>query len=323
MRAILVKHPGGNEVLELENYQQPEIKSNEVLVEIKAVGINYIDIYIRTGLYKAVSYPYIPGKEGSGVVKAVGADVKDLKQGSRVAFASSGSGTYAEYVAIPADEVVVIPDAISFETAAACMLQGLTAYYLSHLTYPLSAKHTALIHAGAGGVGTLLIQMAKNLGAVVITTVSTEDKANIAKEAGADHIIIYTQESFKDRVKEITKAKGVNVVYDAVGKTTFDDSLDVLGTRGMLVSYGQASGPVPPLDLTRLSGKSLFLTRPKLWDYTQNKLELTHLSNQLFELILKEKVKITIGQRYPLSEARNAHADLEGRKTIGKSLLLI
>lgn len=323
MKAILIKQAGGIEQLQLQECDMPQCGPDDVLVQMKVVGINFIDINLRKGSYKPPYYPFIPGKEGAGEVMEVGHNVKHLKPGDRVTFCFSGSGTYAEFVAIPANQVVVIPESISFEIAAATMLQGLTAYYLSHKTFPLNSHHTALIHAGAGGVGLLLIQMAKARNAKVITTVSTEEKAKLAKEAGADHVILYTRESFLEKVKSLTHDSGVNVVYDAVGKTTFDDSLKSLAVRGMLVSYGQASGAVPPFELSRLSEKSLFLTRPTLMHYIMTKAELDEMSAALFDLIQKEKLKIIIGQRYALADAAKAQADMEERKTVGKSILIV
>jgi len=322
MKAIQVFKPGTVEELHFTDIAVPSCGPDEVIVEIKAAGINFIDIYIRTGLYKPTGYPYVPGKEGSGIVTDVGSNVHDVKKGDRVAFCASRTGSYAELAVVAANQLALIPEDISFETAAAAMLQGLTAYYLSHLTFPLHPGQTALIHAGAGGVGLLLIQMAKKLKANVITTVSSEEKAQLAKAAGADEVIIYTQTSFYDSVMQATKQLGVNVVYDAVGKTTFIDSLKSLAVRGMLVSYGQASGAIPPFEISKLSEKSLFLTRPTLMNYVATKNELTKLSSALFDLILSNQLKITIGQRYPLQDAAQAQADLETRKTIGKSLLL-
>lgn len=323
MRAIQVKQAGGPEQLILQEVPAPDYGVEDVLVQIKAAGINYIDIYLRTGLYPPAHYPYTPGKEGSGIVVAVGKNVNEIKEGDRVAFCGTSTGSYAEFVALPADQIVVIPDSISFEMAAAVMLQGLTAYYLSHLTFPIKKDDEVLIHAGAGGVGLLLIQMAKLRGAKIITTVSTEDKAALAKKAGANDIAIYTQESFLEKVKQVTKNLGVHVVYDAVGKTTFDDSLKSLRVRGMLVSYGQASGPVPPFNVAKLAEKSLYITRPMLIHYTQTKAELRTMAADLFSLIGSGKLNITIGQHYSLTEAAKAHRDLEERKTIGKSIILV
>lgn len=323
MKAILVRQSGGIDQLHLEDVSVPECGPKDVLVKLKAVGINFIDIYVRKGLYKTNQFPYIPGKEGSGEVVSVGKDVQAFKPGDRVAFCAAGTGTYAEYAAIPADQVVLIPASLSFETAAAVMLQGLTAYYLSHQTFLLSKNHVALIHAGAGGVGLLLIQMAKLVDAKVITTVSNEEKAKLAMIAGADEVVIYTQNSFLEAVKKITNGTGVNVVYDSVGKTTFEDSLIALAIRGMLVSYGQSSGPVLPIELSKLAEKSLFLTRPTLFHYIKTKEELDNMSLALFDLISNNKLQVTIGKRYPLEEVATAHLDLENRKTIGKSILLI
>lgn len=323
MKAIQVEKPGGTDALQLKDSPVPECGPDDVLVEIKAAGINFIDIYLRTGLYKPPLYPYTPGKEGSGIITAVGKNVKDLKPGDKVAFCSGGTGTYAEFAAIPANQVVLMPESLSFETAAAAMLQGLTAYYLTHQTFLLNKSHTALIHAGAGGVGLLLIQMAKLIGAKVLTTVSTDEKAKMAKMAGADEVIIYTRESFFEKVMQNTQDSGVNVVYDSVGKTTVDDSLKSLTIRGMLVLYGQSSGPVPPLEISKLAAKSTFLTRPNLVQYTRTKEELNSMSSALFDLITSGKLKITIGQRYKLEHAAQAQADLEARKTVGKSIFLI
>jgi NADPH:quinone reductase len=323
VKAICVKKPGGVEELQLETYGMPSYGDDDVLIAIKAAGINYIDIYIRTGLYKPPSYPHIPGREGSGVIAAVGKNVKDLKEGDRVAFCLSGSGSYAEFTAVPAQKVVLIPDFISFEIAAAAMLQGLTAYYLSHLTFKLSKDLNVLIHAGAGGVGSLLIQMAKIAGTKVITTVSSDEKAQLARSVGADNVVIYTHESFYQAVMDLTHQAGVNVVYDAVGKTTFEDSLKSLAIRGMLVSYGQASGLIPAFDLSKLAEKSLYITRPNLAHYIDDKLALNDMANALFDLIRTDKLKIIIGQRYSLLEAKKAHLDLESRSTVGKSIFSI
>lgn len=323
MKAIRIVQAGDAQELKLQDIPAPAYGDDDVVVQMKVAGLNYIDIYTRTGLYKPAQYPYTPGKEGSGVIIACGKNVKDIKVGDRVAFCSAGTGTFAEVVVIPASQVVIIPDEMSFEIAAAVMLQGLTAYYLSHLTYAIKKNDTVLIHAGAGGVGLLLIQLAKMLGAKVITTVSTDDKANLVKNAGADHVILYTQESFYAATMAITKNLGVSVVYDAVGKTTFDDSLKSLAVRGMLVTYGQASGPIPAFELSKLAAKSLYLTRPSLTSYTSTQDELRDMAKKLFTLILQDKLHITIGQRYSLAEAWRAHADLEERKTIGKSVILI
>lgn len=322
MKAIQVNAPGGIEELKYVDCEIPECGPNDALVNIKMAGVNFIDIYYRKGLYKPAAYPYIPGKEGSGIIVEIGKNVTSCKVGDRVAFCFAGSGSYAEYACIPADQLVKLPEEISFEIAAAAMLQGLTAYYLSHLTFKLNHSDTALIHAGAGGVGLLLIQMAKLLNAYVITTVSNDKKAALAKTAGANDVILYTKESFKEHVMAITNNKGVDVVYDAVGQTTFEDSLNSLAVRGMLVSYGQASGPIPPFNLARLSEKSLYITRPVLGHYIQGK-SLFEMSHKLFEFIIKRKLHISIGQQYPLKSAATVHHDLETRATTGKLLLLV
>jgi NADPH2:quinone reductase len=322
MYAIQVEQPGSAEQLIYKESERPQPKPNEILVKIKAIGINYIDIYIRTGLYKPASYPYIPGKEASGQVVAVGAQVEDFSIGDRVAFCTNNSGSYAEYAVVPADQAVPIPDSIDYEIAAAAMLQGLTAYYLTHLTIALHKQHTILVHAGAGGVGLLLIQMAKMIGVQVFTTVSSEVKEKIAKKAGADHVIIYSRDSFSIAIQNLTKSKGVDVVYDAVGKDTFTDSLLCLTTRGMLVSYGQASGPIPLFDISKLAEKSLYLTRPSLFHYAKTKEELRAMSAALFEFILHKGLQIHIGQRYSLRHAAKAHRDLEERRTVAKSILI-
>lgn len=323
MRCIQVAKAGGPEELKAKECSVPEIGSDDVLINIKAAGINYIDIYIRNGLYKPSHYPYTPGKEGSGIINKVGENVKDLKPGDRVAFCLDGSGSYAEYAAVPGNQVVKIPDTLSFEMAGAIMLQGLTAYYLSHLTYQLGEGDIALIHAGAGGVGLLLIQIAKLLKAKVITTVSSVEKAKLAEIAGADEVVIYTEESFLQKTLDYTNGQGVNVVYDGIGKNTFADSMKSLTTRGMLVSFGQASGPVPPVELSKLAEKSLYLTRPSLSNYARTHKELQTMAAALFNILNEGKLEVTIGQLYALEEAATAHANLESRKTIGKSILII
>jgi NADPH:quinone reductase len=322
MKAIVVTKAGGPEQLLYEEYPIPQLAPDQVLVKTKAIGINFIDIYFRKGIYKIDKYPYIPGKEASGDVAAVGEEVKNVAVGERVVFCKAITGTYAEYAVVNADQVVKIPEQMDYEIAAASMLQGLTAYYLSHLTIKLNANDTVLIHAGAGGVALLLIQMAKFLGAKVITTVSSEAKEKLAKSVGADHTIIYSQFSFQEIVMNLTNGKGVNVVYDAVGKDTFNDSLNSLAVRGLLVSYGQASGPIAPIEINQLATKSLYITRPSLFDYTATREELVSMSNALFDYILNKGLQVEIGQHYQLSNAGQAHRDLEHRRTVGKSILL-
>jgi NADPH2:quinone reductase len=321
MKAIQVKQPGGPEVLEFVELPVPEPKPNEAVVKLSASGVNFIDVYNREGRYKA-PLPFIPGQEGAGVVTAAGAEVKSLKAGDRVAW-SSQLGGYAEYAAVAAERLVPIPSGVTDHQAAATMLQGMTAHYLSHSTFPLKRGHAALVHAAAGGVGLLLTQMAHNLGARVIATVSTEEKAKLARDAGADEIILYTQSDFEVETKRLTAGKGVDVVYDSVGLTTFEKGLNVLRPRGMMVLYGGSSGAVPPFDLIALSAKgSLYVTRPALGHYTATRDELLERSNSVFAMIFAGNLKLRIEHTYPLAEAQQAHRELEGRKTTGKLLLI-
>jgi NADPH2:quinone reductase len=321
MKAIQVKQPGGPEVMQLVDVPVPQPKSNEALVKIAATGVNYVDVYMRQGLYRA-PMPFIVGQEGAGVVSAVGNEVNFLKPGDRVAW-SGVLGSYAEHVAAPAEALVPIPKGVSDRDAAAAILQGMTAHYLSYDTYPLKPGDTALVHAAAGGVGLLLVQMAHNLGARVIGTVSTEEKAKLAREAGADEVILYTQTDFEAETKRLTGGKGVDVVYDSVGKATFDKSMNVLRLRGTLVHYGSSSGPVPPVDPNVLSQKgSLFLARTSLAHFTATRDELLQRSGAVFGMIASGKLKLRIAHVYPLAEAQQAHRDLEGRRTTGKLLLI-
>jgi len=321
MKAIEIKQPGGHDAMKLVDLPIPQPKANEAVVKLAAAGVNFIDVYQREGRYK-VPLPFVLGQEGAGTVTAVGSDVKSLKVGDRVAW-SSVLGSYEEYAAVPADRLVPIPQGVSDREAAATMLQGMTAHYLAYSVYPLKHGETALIHAGAGGVGLLLIQMAKNIGAHVITTVSTEEKAALTREAGADDVILYTKDDFEAGTKRLTGGKGVDVVYDSVGKTTFDKSLNVLRPRGMMALFGGSSGAVPPFDPIILSQKgSLFLTRPTLGHYTATREELLMRSSAVFEMIAAKKLKLRIEHTYPLADAAQAHADLEGRKTTGKILLI-
>jgi NADPH2:quinone reductase len=321
MKAIQVKQPGGPEAMELVELPVPQPKANEAVVKLAASGVNFIDCYFREGRYKA-PLPITLGQEGAGVVTAVGADVKSVKVGDRVAW-TAVHGSYAEYAAVPADKLVPIPHGVSDHQAAAVMLQGMTAHYLSHDTYPLKRGETALMHAAAGGVGLLLTQMAHNSGARVIATVSTEEKAKLAREAGADEVILYTQVDFEAETKRITGGKGVDVVYDSVGKTTFDKGLNILRPRGMMVLFGGSSGAVPPFDLIVLSQKgSLYVTRPTLFQYIATREELMARSGAVFGMIAAGKLKLRIEHTYPLAEAERAHRDLEGRKTTGKLLLI-
>jgi NADPH2:quinone reductase len=321
MKAIQVKQVGGPEALELVELPVPRPKPNEVVIKLVASGVNFIDVYQREGRYK-VLLPFVIGQEGAGTVSAAGADVKGIKPGDKVAWTAI-MGSYAEFAAVPADRVVAIPAAVSEKQAAATMLQGMTAHYLSHDTYPLKRGETALVHAAAGGVGLLLVQMAHNLGARVIATVSTEEKAKLAREAGADEVILYTQTDFESQTKRLTANQGVDVVYDSVGKTTFDQGLNVLRPRGMMVLYGGSSGAVPPFDLIGLTQKgSLYVTRPALGNFIASREELVARSNAVFGMIAAGKLKLRIDHTYPLSEAQQAHRDLESRKTTGKLLLI-
>ena len=321
MKAVRIQKQGGPEALSLEEIPVPEPKAGEARVKIEASGINYIDIYQRAGLYPLPT-PFTLGTEAAGIVDAVGPDVTEVKKGDRVAYAMI-PGSYAEYAVVAAARLVPVPPNIDGRSAAALMLQGMTAHYLTHDTYTIKKDDTALIHAAAGGVGLLLIQIAKQLGATVIGTVSTEAKAKLAKEAGADHVILYTESDFLAEVKKFTKGCGVNVVYDSVGQTTFDKSLDCLRPRGYLVLFGQSSGPVPPLEPGKLAAKgSLFLTRPSLAHYTLDRGELLQRANNIFNWTAAGKLKVRIDKTFPLAEAAEAHRQLEGRKTTGKLLLL-
>lgn len=321
MKAIQVKQPGGPEAMELVDLPVPQPKPNEALVKIQASGVNFIDVYNREGRYK-VPLPFVLGQEAAGVVSAVGADVRDVAVGDRVAYTMT-LGSYAEYAAVPTDKLVKIPAGVNDREAAATMLQGMTAHYLCHDTYPLKKGETALIHAAAGGVGLLLVQMARNLGARIIATVSTEEKAKLAREAGADDIILYTQSDFEAETKRLTGGKGVDVVYDSVGKTTFEKGLNILRPRGMMALYGGSSGAVPPFDPIVLTQKgSLFLTRPSLGAYIATRQELEQRAGAVFGMIREGKLKLRIDHVYPLAEVQQAHRDLEGRKTTGKLLLL-
>src|SRR5919108_1555956 len=314
MKAVRAHKYGGPEVLTLEEIPVPEPKAGEARVKIEAIGVNYIDIYQRTGLYP-LQTPFTLGTEGAGIVDAVGPNVTEVKKGERVGYVII-PGSYAEFAIVPAARLVPIPPNIDARTAAALMLQGMTAHYLTHSTYALQKSDTALIHAAAGGVGLLLIQMAKQRSATVIGTVSTEAKASLAKEAGADHLILYTQSDFLTEVKKFTAGRGVNVVYDSVGQTTFEKSLDCLKPRGYLVLFGQSSGPVSPFDPGKLAAKgSLFLTRPSLVHYTLERAELLQRANGIFNWTAAGKLKVKIDKTFPLVEAAEAHRQLEGRQT--------
>ena len=320
MKAIQVSAVGGPEVLNLIELPIPEPKPNEAIVQIKVAGVNFIDVYFREGRYPA-ALPFINGQEAAGVVISTGVDVKSVKPGDHVAY-TGVLGSYAEYAAVPADRLVKIPNQLDFTQAAACMLQGMTAHYLSHSTYPIKRGETVLIHAAAGGVGLLLVQMAKNLGAQVIGTAGSAEKARLAREAGADEVIIYTEQDFESETRRLTDGKGVHVVYDGVGQATFEKDLNVLRPRGYLVLFGGASGAVPPFDLMKLTQKgSLFVTRPSLGHYIATREDLEQRSGDVMQMIIRGELKHRIHKIYPLTEAQQAHRDLEGRKTTGKLLL--
>lgn len=321
MKAIQVKQPGGPEAMELAELPIPQPKANEAVVKLAASGVNFIDVYFREGRYKA-PLPLILGQEGAGVVTAVGAHANSVKVGDRVAW-TAVHGSYAEYAAVPVDRLVSIPQDVTDQQAAATMLQGMTAHYLSHATYPLKQGETALVHAAAGGVGLLLVQMAHNIGARVIATVSTDEKAELARGAGAHDVILYTKSDFEGETKRLTGGKGVDVVYDSVGKTTFEKGLNILRPRGMMVLFGGSSGAVPPFDLVTLAQKgSLYVTRPTLLNYIATREELVERSGAVFGMISAGKLKLRIEHTYPLAEAQRAHRDLEARKTTGKLLLI-
>src|SRR5215469_10032673 len=319
MKAVRIHTFGGPEVLQLDEAPQTEPSENQALVRVMAAGINFIDVYQRTGLYK-VPLPYTPGMEGAGTIEKVGPGC-DLAPGTRVAWAMA-PGAYAEYTTVPAAKLVPIPDGVGFDAAAAVMLQGMTAHYLSESTFPAKSGDVALVHAGAGGTGLLLIQLLKSKGATVYTTVSTADKAKLAKQAGADETILYKDEDFVARVKELTGGKGVNVVYDSVGLTTYQGGFEVLRPRGMLVLFGQSSGKVPPIDPIILSEKgSLFLTRPSLAHHSADRQELLHRSGTILELVRAGELRLRIEKQYPLTEVAQAHRDLESRATTGKLII--
>ena len=321
MHAICIHEHGGPEALRYEAVSTSAPGAGEARVRIEAAGLNYIDVYHRTGLYPSTNMPFTPGMEGAGVVEAIGPGVTEVNVGDRVGYAMH-QGSYTEVAIVPSEVLVPLPDSIDTQSAAAAMLQGMTAHYLTRSTYPLSTGDTALVHAAAGGVGLLLIQMAKTLGARVFGTVSTPEKAQLAKDAGADEVILYTQIDFEAEVKRLTDGQGVDVVYDSVAKTTFDKSLNCLRPRGYLALFGQSSGPVPPFDLSRLSRGSLFITRPGLGHHAADREELMGRAGDLFEWISSGTLKLRIDRTFPLQDAADAHRALEGRQTTGKVLLI-
>ncbi|MFQ5840171.1 MAG: quinone oxidoreductase [Candidatus Methylomirabilales bacterium] len=321
MKAIRVRAYGGPEAMQLEELPTPAPGSGQALVRIEAGGVNYIDVYQRTGLYKG-TLPVALGLEAAGVVVAIGPDVSEVRVGDRVAY-TGVPGAYADHALVPAARLVVLPAQVDTRAGAALMLQGMTAHYLVHTTYPLKRGEACLVHAAAGGVGLLLCQMARRVGARVLGTVSTKEKARLAKEAGADEVILYSEQDFEAEVKRLTGGKGVQVVYDSVGRSTFDQSLNCLAPRGLMVSFGQSSGPVPPLDIGLLNTKgSLFLTRPTLFHHIATREELLRRAQDVLGWVASGELTLRIDRTLPLARAADAHRALEGRQTTGKVLLL-
>lgn len=321
MKAVRVHQTGGLEALKYEEVQKPEPGEGEARVKIEAIGVNFIDVYLRLGLYKS-PLPFILGQEAGGFVDAVGPNVNIVKRGDYVVYASV-PGAYAEYAVVPVWRLIQIPEEVDIKEATAGMLQGLTAHYLTHSTYPLKLGETALVHAAGGGTGRLIVQMAKLRGARVIGTASTKEKAALAREVGADEVIMYSQVDFESEVKRLTNTVGVDVVYDSVGKDTFEKSLNCLRKRGYMVLFGQSSGQAPTLDPQTLNAKgSLFLTRPTLGHYTANRSELQERANDIFSWMAENKLKVRIDKTFPLAEAAEAHKYLEGRQSKGKILLI-
>src|SRR3984957_9519783 len=321
MKIIQIAETGGPEVMKLVDAPVPTPGAGQALVHVAATGVNFIDVYFRSGLYKA-DLPFTPGNEGAGIVESVGPGVTAVKPGERVAYAMT-RGSYAEYSVVPASQLVPLPDTVDLHTAAGAMLQGMTAHYLTHSTFPLKPGDKVLVHAAAGGAGRLIVQMAKMLGATVYGTAGTDAKAAIAKEAGADEVIVYTRDDFAVEVKRLTGGKGVDVIYDSVGASTFLKGFGLLRPRGMMALFGQSSGPVQPFDPNILNPKgSLFLTRPTLAHYTLTREELLWRAGDVFNWIASGKLKVRIDKTYPLADAAAAHRDLEGRKTAGKLLLI-
>lgn len=321
MKAIQVQKTGGPEALKLVDLPVPKPKPNEAVVKIAAIGVNFIDVYFREGRYPS-PLPFVDGQEAAGTVTEVGREVKSVKPGDRVAY-TGVLGSYAEYAAAPADRLVHVPGKITDQQAAAAMLQGMTAHYLLKSAYPLKPGETALVHAAAGGVGLLLLQLGKEIGARMIGTVGSAEKAKLAREAGADDVILYNTQDFEEETKRLTGNQGVHVVYDGVGKSTFEKGLNILRPRGYMVLFGGASGAVPPFDLIKLSQKgSLFVTRPSLVHYITSRAELEQRSGEILNLVAAGKLKLRVSRTYPLEDVQQAHRDLEARKTTGKILLL-
>ena len=322
-KAIRIRRTGGPDAMRWEDVEVGTPGPGEIRIRHEAVGLNYIDVYFRTGLYPAPSLPFSPGMEGAGIVEAVGEGVDSVAVGDRVAYAAPPVGAYAEERLMPAGKVVKIPSGIDSRQAAAMMLQGMTVEYLLRRTYPVQSGETILFHAAAGGVGLIACQWAKDLGATVIGTVGSDEKAALARAHGCDHPIVYTRENFTERVRELTDGAGVPVVYDAVGRDTFEGSLDCLAPRGMLVSFGQSSGRIEPFDLGILSARgSLYLTRPTLMTYTASRADLEASSGALFDAVDRGAVRVTVNQTFPLAEAAAAHRALESRQTTGSTILM-
>lgn len=322
INAIRIHETGGPDVLKYEQVEIGKPAAGEAHIRHEAVGLNFIDVYFRTGLYKAAQLPFIPGQEGAGTVLAVGEGVTTVKVGDRVAY-TGAMGSYADERLIAADRLVRVPDTMDIRLAASMMLKGMTAYYLVNLTYKVKKGDTILIHAAAGGVGQIAGQWAKHLGATVIGTAGSQEKIDLALSLGYDHMINYREDNFVEKVKEITGGKGLPVVYDSVGKDTFPASLEVLQPRGLFVSYGNSSGPVPPFELALLSQRgSLYATRPTLWHYVASREELEQAANALFDVVQSGAVKINVSQTYDLRDAAQAHRDLEARKTTGTTVLI-
>ena len=322
MKAVKISKNGGPEVLELKDIDLGDPSPGEVLIKNEAIGLNYIDTYHRSGLYP-IELPSSIGIEGAGIIEKIGPDVKDFKIGDKVAYASMPIGSYATHRIFPTKKLVKVPNEIELEDVVTLMTKGFTVFYLLHKTYPVKSGETILFHAAAGGVGQIFCQWAKSLGCTIIGTVGSDEKISIAKSNGCDHVINYSKENFVEKVKEITNGVGVPVVYDGVGKKTFDGSIECLKVRGMMVSFGNASGPLDPCNVTKsLAPKGLYLTRPSIAHYTSTRRELDEAANKVFEMFINKKFKLDIFKKYPLSEIVKAHQDLEGRKILGPAVII-
>ena len=322
MKAVIIQKNGGPEVLELKDVNLGNPKSGEVLIKNEAIGLNYIDTYHRSGLYP-IELPSNIGIEGAGIIEKIGPDVKNFEVGNRVAYASMPLGSYASHRIFPTKKLVKVPDEIELENVATLMTKGFTVFYLLHKTYPVKSGETILFHAAAGGVGQIFCQWAKSLGCNVIGTVGSDEKIKVAKDNGCDHVINYSKESFSEKIKEITNGIGVSVVYDGVGKKTFDQSIESLKTRGMMVSFGNASGPLDPCNVTKsLAPKGLYLTRPSIAHYTSTKEELDEAADKVFNMYIKKKFTLSIFKKYSLEEIVKAHQDLENRKILGPAIIV-